>query len=248
MDALGIPRRLVGITELMRIKIAPSILSADFARLGAHVQEVEAAGCDMLHVDVMDGHFVPNLSMGPIVVEALKRTTNIPLDVHLMITDPATYAESFIKAGADLISFHSEVVDDPRPLARQCREAGVGVGLVLNPDTPVEKVLDVLPEFDMILVMTVHPGFSGQSFLPENLSKVRAIRETEKRLRAEGSLSRPLDVEVDGGIDLKTCAAAREAGANVFVAGSAIFDQPAPGDIVREMRRSLESIATGPQN
>jgi ribulose-phosphate 3-epimerase len=222
----------------MRLKIAPSILAAAFERLGDEVQQVEAAGADQIHIDVMDGHFVPNLSMGPVVVEALRRATRLPLDVHLMITDPSAHVDSFIRAGASHISFHVEAEDDPPRLAARLHERGVGAGLALNPETPVERVLDLLPHFEMVLVMTVHPGFGGQSFLPENLEKVAAVRE-----RAGRGAARPLDIQVDGGIDLETAPAALAAGSNVFVAGSAIFAGGKPGAAVRALRERLTGAA-----
>jgi ribulose-phosphate 3-epimerase len=225
----------------MKLKIAPSILSARFEQLGAEVKAMELAGADQIHVDVMDGHFVPNLSMGPVVVEALRRSTRLPLDVHLMITDPGKYLDSFIKAGASHITFHIEAQDDPRELASRLHEKGIGAGLALNPESPVERVLDYIPLFELILVMTVHPGFGGQSFLGENLEKVMAIRARERSLKAGGPVSgsRAVDVEVDGGIDSSTARLAQEAGANVFVAGNAIFRAADPIEAVRSLRRAL---------
>ena len=243
---LLLPPALQYTRGVMEYKIAPSVLSADFFRLGDHVREVVDAGARLIHVDVMDGHFVPNLSMGSLVVKALRQLPDIFLDVHLMITDPAKYAVDFVKAGANHVSFHLEVNDDPVALAKELRLAGVSAGIVVNPDTSIDRALDLLPHFDMVLVMTVHPGFSGQSFLADNLEKVRRVRARERDLRARGDLSRLLDVEVDGGIDLETCVPARDAGANVFVAGSAIFDQAAPGDAVRAMERRLASCPANP--
>ncbi len=221
----------------MAVKLAPSILSAAFERLGEEVRAVEAGGADQIHVDVMDGHFVPNLSMGPIVVEALRRVTRLPLDVHLMITDPARYVDPFIKAGAHHITFHVEVVADPVALARSLRARGIGAGISLNPGTGVERVRDLIPELDMVLVMTVNPGFGGQSFLGDNLEKVRALRRAERAT----SRARPLDVQVDGGIDERTAPLARAAGANVFVAGSSIFRSPDPGAALRALRHRIEA-------
>jgi ribulose-phosphate 3-epimerase len=217
----------------MRLKIAPSILSAHFERLGDDVRAVEEAGADQIHVDVMDGHFVPNLSMGPVVVEALRRVTRLPLDVHLMITDPEKYLESFAKAGAHHVTFHVEVAKDPIRLASWLHERGIGAGLALNPETPVDRVLPLASHFDMILVMTVHPGFGGQSFLEENLEKVKAVRALRP------IAARPLDVEVDGGIDASTALLARDAGANVFVAGNAIFGSHDPRGALGELRARL---------
>ena len=218
----------------MSLKLAPSVLAADFARLEDQIRVVGEAGADLIHVDVMDGHFVPNLTMGPVVVEALRRSTSLPLDVHLMISEPARYLEAFVRAGADHVTFHCEVVDDPVPLARALREQGVGAGLAVNPETPIERVFDVAPEFDMILVMTVQPGFGGQSFMEENLAKVRAL---ESRFE---SLESRFDIEVDGGIGLETGPLAAAAGANVQVAGSSVFGQDDPGEAIRALRAAIE--------
>jgi len=221
----------------MAVKLAPSILSAAFERLGEEVRAVEAGGADQIHVDVMDGHFVPNLSMGPIVVEALRRVTRLPLDVHLMITDPTRYVDSFIKAGANHITFHVEVLDDPLSLARSLRARGIGAGISINPGTGVDRVLDLIPELDLVLVMTVNPGFGGQAFLGENLDKVRALRRAER----SAARTQPLDIQVDGGIDERTAPLARAAGANVFVAGSAIFKSPDPRAALRALRARVEA-------
>ena len=161
------------------IKLAPSILSADFARLGEVIRETTLAGADRIHIDVMDGHFVPNLTMGPVLVEALRRTTTLPLDVHLMITDPEDYLEAFIKAGADHISFHIEANGDKAGMLKLLEERGVGKGLAVNPSTPADEVLEFLPGLDMVVVMTVNPGFGGQAFLGDNLDKVRRLRQEE---------------------------------------------------------------------
>lgn len=227
----------------MRLKIAPSILSAHFEQLGAEIRAVEAAEADQIHVDVMDGHFVPNLSMGPVVVEALRRSTRLPLDVHLMITDPGKYFDSFIKAGANHITFHIEANGDAAELCSKLHERGIGAGLALNPETPVERVIDLVPLFELILVMTVHPGFGGQSFLCENLEKVKAIRRLERSFKGGGSEKTPkaLDVQVDGGIDSRTARQAQEAGANVFVAGNAIFRSGDPTEALRSLRRALST-------
>jgi ribulose-phosphate 3-epimerase len=226
----------------MRWKIAPSILSADFARLGEQVRAAEEAGVEQIHVDVMDGHFVPNLSMGPIVVQALKRVTDVPLDVHLMITDPGSYLETFVEAGADHISFHVEVGGDARGMLDWLREKGVGRGIAINPETAIEPVLELLPHVDMVVVMTVHPGFGGQSFLGENLEKVRKVRQEEEKLRQHGHPDLDLDVEVDGGIDPKTIVQSRDAGANVFVAGSSIFAEADIESAIHELRRNLNPV------
>ena len=220
---------------LMKLKIAPSILSADFSRLGEEVRAAEEAGADQIHVDVMDGHFVPNLSMGPIVVEALRRVTSLPLDVHLMITDPEKYVPSFLKAGASHITFHVEVHRDPPGLASMIREHGATAGLALNPETSVSSVLPFVDQFELILVMTVHPGFGGQSFLGDNLEKIGPIRESARK---------GVDVQVDGGVDGRTAVLAQQAGANVFVAGNAIFGAPDPRRALRDLRAALESGST----
>ncbi len=216
---------------VMTPRIAPSILSADFSRLGEQVRVVEEAGAGQVHIDVMDGHFVPNLTMGPVVVEALRSTTTLPLDVHLMITDPEDYLESFIKAGADHISFHIEAEGDKGAMLDLLEERGVGKGLAVNPATPAEEILEFLPRLDMVVVMTVNPGFGGQDFLGDNLDKVRRIRQEEEKL----SLEKKLNIEVDGGVDRGTIGACLEAGADIFVAGSAIFGAADPGAATREL-------------
>ena len=216
---------------VMTPRIAPSILSADFSRLGEQVRVVEEAGAGQVHIDVMDGHFVPNLTMGPVVVEALRSTTTLPLDVHLMITDPEDYLESFIKAGADHISFHIEAEGDKGAMLDLLEKRGVGKGLAVNPATPAEEILEFLPRLDMVVVMTVNPGFGGQDFLGDNLDKVRRIRQEEEKL----SLEKKLNIEVDGGVDRGTIGACLEAGADIFVAGSAIFGAADPGAATREL-------------
>mgnify|MGYP002780372776 CR=1 FL=1 len=200
--------------------IAPSILAADFSRLGELVLETERAGANRVHVDVMDGHFVPNLSMGSIVVKGLRPVTKLPLEVHLMVTDPAKFIDGFFKAGADSVIFHIEVVPDPVPLAKHVRAMGKKVGLAFNPDFPVDRVKPFLGEFDLALCMTVFPGFGGQAFIPESLDRIRAVREMIR------TANPACELEVDGGIDHRTITGAATAGANVFVAGTAIFGHP----------------------
>jgi ribulose-phosphate 3-epimerase len=199
------------------IAIAPSILSADFSRLGELVRDAERGGANRIHVDVMDGHFVPNLSMGPVVVQGLRPVTKIPLEVHLMVGEPAKFVPAFVKAGADTLIVHHEVLPDPRPLFREIRAAGKRVGFAVKPETPVEVLEPYLGEIDLALCMTVEPGFGGQAFLPQSPGRIRAIRAM-LTARNPGC-----DLEVDGGIDLQTAPTAVEAGANVLVAGTAVF-------------------------
>jgi len=200
--------------------VAPSILAADFARLGEEAVAVERGGADRLHIDVMDGHFVPNLSMGPVVVKALRPRTRLMLEVHLMITDPARYAEPFLAAGADRLIVHHEVLPDPRPLLRLIRSGGKSPAMVVNPETPIAALEPYIPEIDLALCMTVHPGFGGQSYLPGSDDRIRQLRALIDRLNPN------CELEVDGGIDRHTAPGAGKAGANVLVAGTAIFAAP----------------------
>ncbi|MBI2875024.1 MAG: ribulose-phosphate 3-epimerase [Firmicutes bacterium] len=197
--------------------IAPSILSADFTRLGEEVARVEAAGAEMIHVDVMDGHFVPNITMGPLVVEAVRGATGLPLDVHLMIDAPEKFIGEFARAGADWLTLHVEACVHLHRSVQAVREAGMRPGVALNPSTPLEAVRWILEDLDFLLLMTVNPGFPAQSFIPGMLPKIRAAREM---IRAAGSRAA---VEVDGGINPRTAREAVEAGAEILVAGSYIF-------------------------
>ncbi len=216
--------------------IAPSILSADFGRLGEQVREVEAAGANRIHVDVMDGHFVPNLSMGSIVVKGLRPVTKLPLEVHLMVEDPGRFLDGFVKAGSDSFIVHLEVLPDPRPMMEQIRGLGKKVGLAFNPDLPVEKIEPYLRDIDLALCMTVFPGFGGQAYIPESTERLQ-------KLRALVNKHNPAcEIEVDGGINASTIATAARAGANVFVAGNAVFlanGGPAAGV------KQLEALAKG---
>ena len=200
------------------IRLAPSILSADFSRLGEEVRAIEEAGADYVHVDVMDGRFVPNLTIGPLVVEAVKRSTKLPLDVHLMIVEPEKYIGDFKSAGADVITVHVEASPHLHRTLAAIRQLGAKAGVVLNPSTPPESVDYVLGDVDQVLVMSVNPGFGGQKFIPSSLDKIRSIRA---KAHARGLAN--LDIEIDGGIGPDNIAEAWRAGANVFVAGNAIF-------------------------
>lgn len=211
--------------------ISASILSADFTRLGEEIAVCESAGVDWIHVDVMDGHFVPNITMGPFIVEACRRVTKLPLDVHLMIEKPERYLEAFAKAGASGLTVHVETCPDLSGTLKQIKALGCRAGVVLNPETPVGAIQSVLPEADLVLVLSVHPGYSGQTFLPETIAKVSEIRKKLDALRSSAWL------EVDGGIDVETLPDMKAAGATAFVAATAIFkhlEGPAAG--IRSLR------------
>jgi ribulose-phosphate 3-epimerase len=214
--------------------IAPSILAADFSRLGELVREVDAAGADRIHIDVMDGHFVPNLSMGAVVVRGLRPVTKLPLEVHLMVEDPGRFLDGFVKAGADTLIVHLEVLPDPRSMLDHIRRGlGKKAGLAFNPDVPVDRVEPYLRDVDLALCMTVFPGFGGQAFIPESPARVRQLRQLVDRHNPA------CEIEVDGGIDDKTVPLAAAAGADVFVAGTAIFGgkDGAPTHAVKELMR-----------
>jgi ribulose-phosphate 3-epimerase len=202
------------------IKLAPSILAADFSRLGELVQAVDRGGADRIHVDVMDGHFVPNLSMGAVVVEGLRPVTRLPLEVHLMVEKPDRFVDGFIKAGADSLIVHLEVMDDPLPLLQEIRGRGRRAGLAINPGTSVDTLKPYLADIDLALCMTVWPGFGGQKFIVESLDRLQALRDFIERLNPR------CELEVDGGINLDTARQCVRAGANVLVAGTAIFGSP----------------------
>lgn len=203
-----------------KIKIAPSILAADFARLGEQIAEAAAAGADQIHIDVMDGHFVPNLSMGPAVVEALRRVTDLPFDVHLMVFEPERYLSSFASAGANAITVHAEACKDIAKTMQAVHDLGLRAGVAFRPATPLGAAQNVFPAADIILLMTVEPGFGGQAYLPESDAKIKLARQTLTTLGSDA------DISVDGGIDHDTALRAVSSGANVLVAGSAIFHHP----------------------
>ncbi|MBU0716969.1 MAG: ribulose-phosphate 3-epimerase [Planctomycetes bacterium] len=212
------------------IRVAPSLLAADFARLEEEVSAVERAGAEVLHLDVMDGHFVPNISFGVPVIRSLRKRSRMFFDAHLMITEPQRYAEAFVKAGCDLITFHIEVADEPQAIVEHLRSLGVAVGVSLNPTTPASAIGSIIADVDLVLVMSVWPGLGGQAFISEVLPKIRKLH---KALRPDQRL------EIDGGINVSTVGAAAEAGADTLVAGTAVFGQPDSAAAMKE----LENLA-----
>jgi ribulose-phosphate 3-epimerase len=215
---------------MKNLMIAPSILSADFSRLGKEIRAVEAAGAEVIHIDVMDGHFVPNITIGPLVVKAVRKITTLPLDVHLMIAEPDRYIQDFAGAGADWITVHAEACVHLHRSLNYIRSLGKKAGAVLNPATPLSALDYVLEELDLVMLMSVNPGFGGQSFIESTLGKCRKLRAILDEVNPAAG------IEIDGGISPKTIKAMAEAGANIFVAGSAIYGQPDYAAVIREMK------------
>ena len=216
-------------------KIAPSILSADFSRLGDEVRAVERSGVDVIHVDVMDGHFVPNITIGPLVVQGLKRLTSLPLDVHLMIENPERYIEAFAQAGSDWITFHAEVCPHPKRMIRKIRQLNVRPGIVLKPATPLKTLFPVLEDLDLVLIMSVNPGFGGQSFIPSTLKKIARL----KKLIDQNQY--PLEIEVDGGVKIENIREVSRAGGDIFVVGTGIFKTNDYEETIRKLRIEIGS-------
>jgi ribulose-phosphate 3-epimerase len=221
----------------VKVRIAPSILSADFAALGSGIAAVERGGADLIHVDIMDGHFVPNLTMGPPVVVSIRKVAKVPLDVHLMIEDPDRYIEAFVRAGAAMISVHLEVLPHLHRTIQYIKELGAKAGVAINPSTPVGMLEEIAGDLDHVLVMSVNPGFGGQTFIPRTESKIQAVRALLER---QGN---PAAIEVDGGIDTSNAARVVAAGANILVAGSAIFGAPDPEAATRALRAAATAGA-----
>ncbi len=217
------------------IRLAPSILSADFAQLGHEISAAERGGADLIHVDVMDGHFVPNITIGPPVVRAIKRVATVPLDVHLMIQEPDRYLDDFVDAGASMLSVHVEVLPHLHRTIAAIKKRGAKAGVVLNPSTPVVMIEEVAGDVDFVLVMSVNPGFGGQTFIPRSVEKIRAVRRV---LEGAGN---PAPIEVDGGVDLTTVAQVVQAGAAILVAGHAIFGGRQPEQAARALKDAAVS-------
>ena len=231
------PIRAAALLKAQEVVIAPSLLSADFACLGEEVQEVEKGKADWLHVDVMDGHFVPNLTLGPIVVEALRSKTELPLDCHLMVESPERWIEPFARAGADLITVHAEATVHLDRQLRQIRDVGCAVGVSINPGTPLSAVEEILDLVDLVLIMTVNPGFGGQSFIPSAAEKIRRLASVRE--------NRPFLIQVDGGVTAENAGELRAIGADVLVAGSAIFRESDRAAAIRRLREAARGSRSG---
>jgi len=214
------------------IKIAPSILAADFSKLGEEIKDVERGGADYIHIDVMDGHFVPNITIGPLVVEAIRPLTKLPLDVHLMIENPDQYIPAFVHAGADIISVHVEACPHLHRTIHMVKDLGVKVGVVLNPATPVDTIKHIIADVDLVLLMTVNPGFGGQSFIEPVMNKVKEVK------RLVDALGKDIDIEIDGGVNPETAKLCVEAGANVLVAGSAVYGKDNRKEAIETIRQA----------
>lgn len=215
-------------------KIAPSILSADFSRLADEVRAVEKAGADVIHVDVMDGHFVPNITIGPLVVQGLRKLTSLPLDVHLMIENPERYVEVFSRAGSDWITIHAEVCPNLKRMIKKIRQLNVRPGIVLKPATPLKTLFPVLDDIDLVLIMSVNPGFGGQSFIPATLKKIERLR----RIIDQNNYS--MEIEVDGGVKIENIREVSKAGADIFVLGTGIFKAKDYEEIIHKLRQEIE--------
>ncbi|OGV56632.1 MAG: ribulose-phosphate 3-epimerase [Lentisphaerae bacterium GWF2_52_8] len=224
------PKKTVTTLDPKKLLVAPSILAADFASLGDDIRRVEQGGCDLLHLDIMDGHFVPNLTMGPPLVKSIRKISQLCFDVHLMLSEPINFVEPFAEAGADHITFHIECRNNPADVIAAIRKAGCSVGLCLKPRTPASTVIPYLDQLDLILVMSVEPGFGGQSFMSDMMGKVAEIRTAIKKIGSKTHL------EIDGGIDRETVKVASTAGANMMVAGTSVFRNPAGAEhAIREL-------------
>jgi ribulose-phosphate 3-epimerase len=225
--------------EMKQIRIAPSILSADFSRLGEEIRAIEGAGADWVHVDVMDGHFVPNITIGPLVVASARRVTPMPLDVHLMIENAIAYIDDFVRAGSDYLTVHAEACPHLQRTLNYIRQSGCRAGVSLNPATPLSCLDHVLPDVDLILLMSVNPGFGGQAFVPQVMDKIRALRQ---RL---DDLGQDVPIEVDGGIKVENIGEVARAGVDIFVAGSAIFGSEDYGETIAKMRANIRAALSG---
>ena len=215
-------------------KIAPSLLSADFANLERDIKMVEKGGAHLLHLDVMDGHFVPNITIGPFIVKAIKKVASIPLDVHLMIENPGDYIDAFIDAGADYLTIHAEATPHLHRVLQKIKSRGVKAGVSLNPHTPLSAIEEVMADVDLVLIMAVNPGFGGQSFIPNTLDKLKRLQKLLKEKNAQH-----VEVEVDGGIKLDNIKEVSEAGCDIFVSGSGIFKVEDPIDVIQQMNKAL---------